>query len=493
LRRQADEATRIAGTIEAELVWLGRQHPQAGERTAWVLTAHPRTVPVSVRIARTIVDGGVPAAYALTRNISCPPALALFDEKILLSCADCGAGVAGSGGGRAGRAPGSDRSGARRHLERRLRGQQRRQVVGVANDRAFLWSTTSGKVDLGTLPGATDSRAAAISERGQIAGTSGDHAFVWSAASGMTDLGTLSAGHGSFATGINDLGEVVGNVSLGDGKYEPFMWTPVVGMYAVGSLPGYVPAVNDRGDLVNYTSVSPFVQRRAGGWFELGTLPGDFVSTAAAINDSAQVVGYSGDGTRTRAFFWSAGDGMVDLGVLPGGRASYATAINNKGQVVGVSESRNGRRLFLWTQAHGMVDLGPLSGTVRDINDSGFIVGSENRRAVVWAPDTTPPSATARLGRDRTIRGLLRNGLRLRLTLSEPATAEVTLIRRGSNRVIARKTVRVEAAGTPTVTLKVNSRAGLRRLSKLRLTLRVAAQDPIGNRRTARNAFTLRH
>ena len=34
------------------------------------------------------------------------------------------------------------------------------------------------------------------------------HAFLWSSGSGMVDLGTL--GGGSFATGINDSGEVVG-------------------------------------------------------------------------------------------------------------------------------------------------------------------------------------------------------------------------------------------------------------------------------------------
>jgi probable HAF family extracellular repeat protein len=60
---------------------------------------------------------------------------------------------------------------------------------------------------------------------------------------------------------------------------------------------------------------------------DLGTLPGDAypVSSATAINDSGQVVGY-GD---RHAFQWSASGGMQDLGTLPGSTNSYANGIND--------------------------------------------------------------------------------------------------------------------------------------------------------------------
>ena len=70
---------------------------------------------------------------------------------------------------------------------------------------------------------------------------------------------------------------------------------------------------------------------------DLGSFGGrdTYGSSANAINDRGQVVGYSGtsNGLSLHAFRWEKGK-MTDLGTL-GGSYSSANAINERGDVVG--------------------------------------------------------------------------------------------------------------------------------------------------------------
>jgi probable HAF family extracellular repeat protein len=110
---------------------------------------------------------------------------------------------------------------------------------------------------------------------------------------------------------------------------------------------------------------------------DLGTLGGQH-STAQAINDAGQVVGWSHiPAGNTHAFSWTQGGGMVDLGTL-GGSNSQALFVGGDGQVVGDSDSADTTsRVFSWTQTGGMVDIGTLGGYTRAtaINDGGWVVG----------------------------------------------------------------------------------------------------------------------
>jgi probable HAF family extracellular repeat protein len=92
------------------------------------------------------------------------------------------------------------------------------QVVGYGDAgggsfRAFLWTTTGGMTQLGTL-GGRSSYAVDISDTGTVVGhaqvSSGYvHAFLYDG-NQMRDLGTLS-GNCSFAYDVNSSGQVVGN------------------------------------------------------------------------------------------------------------------------------------------------------------------------------------------------------------------------------------------------------------------------------------------
>jgi probable HAF family extracellular repeat protein len=101
---------------------------------------------------------------------------------------------------------------------------------------AFRWTTQSGMVSLGGLPGQTFwSEANAVSSDG--AAVVGDaqwgtttHAIRWTAGPGMIDLGVIAGGGASSASAVNSDGSViVGVCSLG-GVDHAFLWTQQAGM-----------------------------------------------------------------------------------------------------------------------------------------------------------------------------------------------------------------------------------------------------------------------
>ena len=77
-----------------------------------------------------------------------------------------------------------------------------------------------------------------------------------------------------------------------------------------------------------------------GNIIKLGGLPGYASSSATAINDKGQIVGYSvvGADADTYATEWSGGN-VINLVGLPGSTESVAAAINDAGQVVGGGDS----------------------------------------------------------------------------------------------------------------------------------------------------------
>lgn len=256
-------------------------------------------------------------------------------------------------------------------------------VVGSATTangltHAFLYSGGVMK-DIGTLPGGYTSVATAINDAGQITGWSDtlqpntsypfpDHAFLYSGGV-MKDLGNISA-TGQFVNfsrgyAINASGQVVGWSNNDAGKPRAFLYS-------------------------------------GGQMNDLGTLGGS-ESRARGINDSGTVVGWSytsGDAA-THAFQFKAGAAMTDLGTLPGNTGSTAAAINKAGQIVG-SSAFSGTPAFIYTDATGMVKLDThvsgagwnLSGASA-ISSAGHIIASGSN-ATVFATSflLTPPAAT---------------------------------------------------------------------------------------------------
>lgn len=108
---------------------------------------------------------------------------------------------------------------------------------------------------------------------------------------------------------------------------------------------------------------------------DLGTLDGMECSTAYAINDNSQIVGYSyySTGTHPHAFLYENGS-IRSLGSLGGDTIGYD--INNNGDIVGSDTIGQGpfiHRSFIYTQG-SISNLG-INGGACGINTSGQIVG----------------------------------------------------------------------------------------------------------------------
>jgi len=300
------------------------------------------------------------------------------------------------------------------------------QVVGgsdTAADAAFhatLWSGGTA-TDLGTLGGGT-SIAYGISAAGTAAGwsdLSGDashHAFIYNGAT-MFDIGTLG-GSNSVAYAINGAGQVVGEAGISSDVGHAFLFqgvtmTDLGAPYGPGS-PGYAHDINGAGMVVgsgagispgnSYSTSVAFLYD--GTTMQSLGIASDY-SSATAINDLGQIVGWMNETPDPRhAFLYE--DGVVtDLGTLGEGswQSSLANDINAGGLIVGESRISNAElpHAFIHDGTE-MIDLNdlldPQAGWIlysaQAINSSGQIVGygSHNgvKRAFLLTPDDAPPA-----------------------------------------------------------------------------------------------------
>ena len=105
-------------------------------------------------------------------------------------------------------------------------------IAGSGSDRSSLhgYLFRAGRViDLGALPGDSDSEVLALNNRNQVVGRSAGHAFLY-AHGKITDLNALIDAklHWTLLTanGINDKGQIVGT-GKHDGKTRAFVLTPL--------------------------------------------------------------------------------------------------------------------------------------------------------------------------------------------------------------------------------------------------------------------------
>jgi probable HAF family extracellular repeat protein len=238
-------------------------------------------------------------------------------------------------------------------------------LPGEQITHAFLWTSSGGMQDLGSLDGGTPAYATSVNSSQEVAGyswrSSGPiHAFYWSQATGILDLGSLSTNGDSWAFGINSSGQVAGYSYASDGHAHSFIWTQSSGLQDIG-----IPA--------NETD-----------------------SYGQNIDDLGRVVGAGGNGNTAEAFVWTKTGGYQLLGKLVGGVSSYGYSIDDKGAVTGFADVGNTQypHAFLWTKRSGIQDLGTLTGGSTDssigvgIGLSGEIVGydsSPEAAAIVYS------------------------------------------------------------------------------------------------------------
>jgi uncharacterized membrane protein len=277
---------------------------------------------------------------------------------------------------------------------------------------AFLWTPESGMIDLGVLPGQTQSMAEAMSDSGEVVGSSGDsllmnNAFIWSPTGGMTAIDPFPGASFTFATDINNAGQVSGYAFVG-GLARGFVWSRVDGMRDLGRLPGATNArawaINDSGVVVGDSDGRPFRWTFAGGLEELGIPPTGTGARALDINQSGHMVGASGTGydPAQRAVLWNPDGQILEVTCC----TADARGINRYGEIVGTF---NALRPFVWTPSGGRTELplpaGMSHGTADAINDigqvAGWVHGQPGDRAVVWTRPSAPRDLGSLPGRER--------------------------------------------------------------------------------------------
>jgi probable HAF family extracellular repeat protein len=243
----------------------------------------------------------------------------------------------------------------------------------------------------------------AINDGGQVVSNQNGQAFLWTQSAGPVGLGTLTGGISSYASSINDLGAIVGTAD-GPGTVislipsapnqdcadltQPFVWTPTKGMQGLGTVAG--------------PSNSPWDFGISGFWCE-------FPFYGTGINDSGEVVGYTGDAPDLYQFalLSTSAGGMTTFG--SSWSPTFANGVSNTGQIVGQSLGEIGNAAY-WKNGveTTLVDLGAGAGldytsSANGVNDQGQVVGWSTTipfdpdcnldltvcpiHAVLWAPD----------------------------------------------------------------------------------------------------------
>lgn len=178
-------------------------------------------------------------------------------------------------------------------------------TLGGFGQHAVRWPGTQ---PIAITPFATPSSAARdINNAGQIVGTAAldaslaERAFLWSSQTGPVDLG-VSASNFPSVERINDRGLVIGNLYSPDSS-QGFVWSRATGPIIL-SPPDVFSAtadLNNRGQVVGTYNERAFVWTRAEGVVDLNTRlanapPGLVLSQAFAISDNGSIVANTGSG-----------------------------------------------------------------------------------------------------------------------------------------------------------------------------------------------------
>jgi probable HAF family extracellular repeat protein len=233
---------------------------------------------------------------------------------------------------------------------------------------AYRWTSATGAVNLGDLPGVFSSVASAVSSDGSVVVGSWSYpigpaslpgqAYRWTSADGKVPLGHLQGGSWTVARGVSGDGEVVvgfGDTATGVAAYR---WTEASGLETIGAT--WANNISRDGSTIVGTTILSAEERQAYRWTQdggvetLGVLEPGHISAGLGVSaDGAFVVGADFDeDISQQAFLWSESTGMIDLGMVRDASESAAWAVSGDGSVViGIYDLTDA---FIWTPESGM-------------------------------------------------------------------------------------------------------------------------------------------
>jgi len=293
------------------------------------------------------------------------------------------------------------------------------QVVGISHMaggalHAFVKSPGQAMVDLGNIPGSTESHAPGINNSGVIGGTYldnlGAHACKWlPLGGGIYQFRSLDYAGGSAVHGINDAGYLVGNARV-SGFFHAYILPPGGNPQDLGMLSGHLSSfatgINRTNTIVGFSydanaiPTACFWSPTGGSWTAAASLFGVADNKAHAVNQTGQAVGYQRVSAASHAILGSPGQPLLDLGTLIPGGESLAYDINDSGSVVGWASYDDGARAFLWTSTGGMRDLnnlvvnlppGVILRQAQAINNRGEVAGYTTNGIFKLTPIVQPP------------------------------------------------------------------------------------------------------
>ncbi|MCC6357824.1 MAG: hypothetical protein IT450_03705 [Phycisphaerales bacterium] len=237
-----------------------------------------------------------------------------------------------------------------------------------------------------------------INDLGEVCGSWDEwgprFSFFWSpeAPTQLLDLGGISDGcpdYQLFPEGISNSGYIVGRIYNADCELEACIWSRNNGIEGLGFLPSSSPnssavAINDLDQVVGWSGwppneSRPFLWSPQSGMISLYDLPEGHMVEVFDINNSSCVVGWAELASgRVGAARWTPENGIEILPVRDILGAHVATAVNNLGQIVGPAGEG-----FLWDPLAGARTLGRMTfnGALSvqcvplAINDLGQVVG----------------------------------------------------------------------------------------------------------------------
>lgn len=270
------------------------------------------------------------------------------------------------------------------------------QVTGSAQFaggwRGFVRATDGTYTELVPLAGDTFSGGSAINADGDVAGGSDSIATLWPAGGAPVDLGTLPGDTESYAQGINDTGWIVGT-SYG-ATTRSWVRDPDGGgvLVEIPTLPGgsstQVKDINNGGVAVGETFVGgtfvPFTWTEDGLTEALPLPPGETTFRPTDINNAGQIVGSSYDpgDDLYRTYLWDPTDGYTEL-TMDGYETSLARMVNDAGLVVGFVDDATAptRSPAAWDTASGDATVFPpftsgvFTAELRAVNGTGLAIG----------------------------------------------------------------------------------------------------------------------